>query len=147
MRTKLVATLSAGFLAAAVPVVAHHAFSAEFDAEKPIRLQGTVAMVEWVNPHTRLHVDVKKPDGTVESWTIEGGSINALNQRGVTKESIKPGTLVVVNGYQAKDGSLRASGRGLTVGKGQELFMGTPGQPGAPKDGKEAAAAAGTAPR
>jgi hypothetical protein len=140
----MIAIVGIGLLAAAVPAAAHHAFAAEFDAEKPVKLQGTVTMVEWVNPHTRLHVDVKNPDGKVESWNVEGGSVNSLSQRGITRDSLKPGTMVVINGYQAKDGSRRANGRGLTIGKGQELFMGTTNQPGAPKDGRDSSVAVGT---
>ena len=138
MRTKLVVVIvSAGFLAAAVPVVAHHAFSAEFDANKPIKLTGTVTKMEWINPHAWLHVDVKKADGTVESWMIEGGTPNTLLRRGITRDSIKPGTVVLVDGYQAKDGSLRGNGRDLTLSNGQKLFLGSSGT-GAPKDGKDA---------
>src|SRR5215210_1513287 len=99
MRTKLVvAIVSAGFFAAAVPVVAHHAFAAEFDTNKPIKLQGTVTKMEWINPHAWLHLDVKKPDGTVEEWMIEGGTPNTLLRRGITRDSIKPGTVVLVDG-------------------------------------------------
>jgi hypothetical protein len=137
MRTKLVvAMVSAGFLAAAVPVVAHHAFAAEFDANKPIKLQGTVTKMEWINPHAWLHIDVKKPDGKVESWMIEGGTPNTLLRRGITRDSIKPGTIVLVDGYQAKDGSMRGNGRDLTLQNGQKLFMGSSGT-GAPLDGKD----------
>jgi hypothetical protein len=137
MRTKLVvAIVSVGFLAAAVPVVAHHAFAAEFDANRPIKLQGTVTKMEWINPHAWLHIDVKKPDGTTESWMIEGGTPNTLLRRGITRDSIKPGTIVLVDGYQAKDGSLRGNGRDLTLQNGQKLFMGSSGT-GAPTDGKD----------
>jgi len=137
MRTKLVvAIVSAGFLAAAVPVVAHHAFAAEFDANRPIKLQGTVTKMEWINPHAWLHIDVKKPDGTVESWMIEGGTPNTLLRRGITRDSIKIGTIVLVDGYQAKDGSMRGNGRDLTLQNGQKLFMGSSGT-GAPSDGKD----------
>ena len=138
MRTKLiVAIVSVGFLAAAVPVVAHHAFAAEFDANKPIKLQGTVTKMEWINPHAWLHIEVKKPDGKVEQWMIEGGTPNTLLRRGITRDSIKIGTEVLVDGYQAKDGSLRGNGRDLTLKNGQKLFMGSSGT-GAPLDGKDA---------
>src|SRR5688572_761271 len=138
MRTKLiVAIVSVGFLAAAVPVVAHHAFAAEFDANKPIKLEGTVTKMEWINPHAWLHIDVKKPDGKIESWMIEGGTPNTLLRRGITRDSIKIGTEVMVDGYQAKDGSLRGNGRDLTLKNGQKLFMGSSGT-GAPLDGKDA---------
>jgi hypothetical protein len=127
-----------GFMAAAVaPVIAHHAFAAEFDANKPIKLTGTVTKMEWINPHAWLHIDVKKPDGTVEAWMIEGGTPNTLLRRGITRDSIKIGTVVNVDGYQAKDGSLRGNGRDLTLPNGQKLFMGSSGT-GAPLDGKDA---------
>ena len=112
-------------------VSAHHAFAAEFDANRPVSFKGTVTKMEWVNPHTWLHVDVKKPDGTVENWAIEAGTPNVLFRRGFTKESLLPGTEVVVDGYQAKDGSHRANGRDLTFPDGRKLFLGSSGT-GAP---------------
>ena len=137
MYTKLVvAMVSAGFLAAAVPVVAHHAFSTEFDADKPIKLQGTVTKMEWVNPHAWMHIDVKKPDGTSEVWAIEGGTPNTLLRRGINRDSVKVGTVVLVDGYRAKDGSLKGNGRDLTLQNGQKLFMGSSGT-GAPLDGSD----------
>ena len=125
--------LIAGFAmcGAATRVSAHHAFAAEFDANKPVSLKGTVTKMEWVNPHTWLHLDVKKPDGTVENWAIEAGTPNVLFRRGFTKDSLPPGTEVVVDGYQAKDGSHRANGRDLTFPDGRKLFMGSSGT-GAP---------------
>jgi hypothetical protein len=138
MRTRLiVAIVGVGFLSAAVPVVAHHAFAAEFDANKPIKLQGTVTKMEWINPHAWLHLDVKGPDGKVTEWMIEGGTPNTLLRRGITRDSIKIGTVVLVDGYQAKDGSNRGNGRDLTLENGQKLFMGSSGT-GAPKDGRDA---------
>jgi len=121
---------------------AHHAFSAEFDAEKPLKLEGTISKTEWVNPHAWIHIDVKKPDGASEEWMIEGGTPNTLMRRGVTRDTLKIGTAVVVTGYQAKDGSLRANGRDITYPDGRKLFLGSTGT-GAPyetegkKDGKE----------
>ena len=109
---------------------AHHAFAAEFDANKPVSFKGTITKMEWVNPHTWMHVDVRA-DGTVENWAIEAGTPNVLFRRGFTKESLLPGTEVVVDGYQAKDGSHRANGRDLTFPDGRKLFLGSSGT-GAP---------------
>jgi hypothetical protein len=119
----------------AVPLAAHHAFASEFDANKPIRFQGTVTKMEWINPHAWIHVSVKKPDGTVEEWMIEAGTPNTLFRRGLTKNSLLPGTEVVVDGYQAKDGALRANGRDLTLPNGKTLLIGSAGT-GAPDDDK-----------
>ena len=129
----------AGFtlLCATIPVRAHHAFAAEFDAKRPIKLEGTVTKVEWINPHAWIHIDVKRTDGKVEQWMIEGGTPNTLLRRGITRDSIKIGTVVNVDGYQAKDGSLRGNGRDLTLSDGKKLFMGSSGT-GAPVDGKDA---------
>ena len=121
------------FLVLAVkPALAHHAFAAEFDAKRPVKLRGTVTKMEWINPHAWIHVDVKKPDGTVEEWMIEAGTPNTLLRRGFTKDSLKAGTEVVVDGYQSKDGSLRANGRDITLPNGQTLFLGG-SSPGAPQ--------------
>lgn len=132
MRTRLViAVASLGFLLFTVPVWAHHAFASEFDAKRPVKLTGTVTKMEWVNPHAWMHIDVKQPNGVVEKWMIETGTPNTLLRRGLTKNSLLPGTEVVVDGYQSKDGSLRANGRDVTLPNGQTLFLGTPGA-GAP---------------
>jgi hypothetical protein len=113
------------FLAAgAMPLAAHHAFAAEFDAKKPIKIRGTVSKMEWINPHAWIHVDVTKPDGAVEEWMIEAGTPNTLLRRGFTRDSLKAGTEVIVDGYQSKDGSLRANGRDITLPNGQTLFLG-----------------------
>src|SRR6204780_3951336 len=136
MRSNLaMAMAAAGLLVSAAPVWAHHAFAAEFDSSKPIKLQGTVTKMEWINPHAWIHIDVKKPDGKIESWMIEGGTPNTLLRRGFTKNSLLPGTEIMVDGYQAKDGSMRANGRDLTLPDGRKLFMGSSGT-GAPEDGK-----------
>src|SRR5437667_2832875 len=104
---------------------AHHAFAAESDAKKPIKLRGTVTKMEWINPHAWIHIDVKKPDGSVDEWMIEAGTPNTLLRRGFTKDSLKAGTEVLVDGYQSKDGSLRANGRDITLPNGKTLFLGS----------------------
>jgi len=138
MRTRLLALLAGlGILSAAAPVFAHHAFAAEFDENKPIKLTGTVAKMEWINPHTWIHIDVKKPNGAVERWMIEGGPPNALYRRGFTKDSLPVGIQIVVQGFQARDGSMKGNGRDLTFADGRKLFLGSSGT-GAPRDGAEA---------
>src|SRR5579871_5638691 len=127
----IVAIASAAILGSVVSVSAHHAFAAEFDANKPVHFTGAVTKMEWINPHAWLHVDVKKPDGTVENWAIEAGTPNVLYRRGFTKDSLLVGTVVVVDGYQAKDGSHRCNGRDLTLPDGRTLFLGSSGT-GAP---------------
>jgi len=125
MRTRLAVMLGvAGLLMAAAPVWAHHAFAAEFDAQKPVKLKGTVAKVEFINPHSWIHIDVKDADGKVTRWMVEGGSPNALFRRGVTKDALPQGTEISVDGYQAKDGSNRANGRDITFADGRKLFVG-----------------------
>lgn len=106
---------------------AHHAFEAEFDADKPVKLQGRVTRMEWINPHVWIHLDVKAADGTVASWMIEGGPPNALLKRGWNKRSLPEGTEIVVEGYQAKDSSLRANGREVMFPDGRKLFVGSSG--------------------
>ena len=126
-----------GFVLGSGRLKAHHAFSAEFDARKPLKLEGTVTKIEWINPHTWFHIEVKKPDGTVEKWMIEAGNPHNLFRRGFTKDIVTPGMVIVVDGYQSKDGSHRANGRDLTLPGGKTLFMGSSGT-GAPLDGKDA---------
>ncbi len=123
-------------LAGATSVWAHHAFSAEFDANRPVQLKGTVAKMEWINPHAWIHVDVELDSGKVERWMVEGGTPNTLFRRGFTKKSLLPGTVILVDGYQAKDGSMKANGRNLTFEDGRRLFMGSSGT-GAPRDGRD----------
>ena len=120
-------------LASTSRIQAHHAFAAEFDSNKPVKFEKAVlARMEWVNPHAWIHIDVRKPDGTTERWSIEAGTPNALYRRGFTKESLLPGIVINVDGYAAKDGSRRANGRDLTLPNGQTLFLGSPNTPGAP---------------
>jgi len=139
MLTKLVMLIAgASLIVGATRVSAHHAFAAEFDSTKPIKLKGTVVKMEWINPHTWIHLDVKTPKGTVERWMIEGGPPNALYRRGFTQKSLPQGAEIVVEGFRAKDGSLRGNGRDLTFADGRRLFVGSSGT-GAPKDGRDAA--------
>jgi primosomal replication protein N len=125
-RHTLAALVLAGGVGLAQPVLAHHSFAAEFDMRQPIQLQGTVTKVRWINPHTWIHIDVKKPDGSVEPWEIEAGTPNTLFRLGFTKDSLKPGTVINVDGYLARDGSHRANGRDMTLPDGRKLFMGGP---------------------
>jgi hypothetical protein len=133
MRAKLLTAVvaAAGLLLAAAPVWAHHAFEAEFDIDKPVKLRGRVSKMEWINPHVWIHLDVKNADGTVVSWMVEGGPPNSLIRRGWTKTSLPEGTEIVVEGYQAKDGAARANGRDITFPDGKKLFVGSSG-PGSP---------------
>ena len=140
MRTKLFSMAAAAALLVAVfavQVSAHHSFAAEFDAKRPVKLRGTVVKMEWINPHTWIHLDVKTPKGTVERWMIEGGPPNALYRRGFTQKSLPQGSEIVVEGFRAKDGSLRGNGRDLTFADGRRLFVGSSGT-GAPRDDRDA---------
>jgi len=137
MRVKQPAAIAvAGLFLAAIPVWAHHSFSAEFDPNRPLKLQGTVTQMEWVNPHSWIHLDVKGPDGTVTNWMVEAGPPNALLRRGWTRKSLLPGTVLLVEGYQAKDGSNHANGRDITLPDGRRLFVGSSGT-GAPDERPE----------
>ena len=126
MRTKpgLVAIVCAGTLVLATSAWAHHAFSAEFDIDKPLELRGTLVKWEMINPHSWFHLDVTEADGAVVTWLIEGGSPNELIRQGVTMNTVPFGTELVVEGYQAKDGTAKAVGRNLTLSDGQRLFLG-----------------------
>ena len=136
---KKLSLILAGFgllLAVAVPVIAHHAFGAEFDPNRPLILKGPVVKVEWVNPHAWIHMEVTNDDGTKEVWMVEGGTPNTLLRRGLSRDSLTPGTMIVVDGYQSKDRSTRANGRDVTFEDGTKIFMGSSGT-GAPRDGRD----------
>ncbi len=132
MRTTLLLAV-AGLLLAATPGVAHHAFSAEFDANRPLQLRGTVARTEWINPHSWIHLEVEGDDGQTVTWAIECGAPNALMRRGLNKNSIPVGTELVIDGFGAKDGSTTANARDITLPDGSEFFVGSSGT-GAPYD-------------
>ncbi len=128
MRKTLAILIAAvALLAAAVPVWAHHAFAAEFDANKPVKMRGTVTKMDWINPHAWIHIDVKGTDGKVTPWMVEAAAPNALLRRGWTKQSLLPGTEILVEGYQAKDGANRANGSIITFTDGKKLFVGSSG--------------------
>jgi hypothetical protein len=138
MRTKLFRVIAGGALlvATAAPVIAHHSFAAEFDANKAVKIKGTVVKTEWTNPHIWIHIDVTGPDGKVESWMVEGGAPNALLRRGWRKNSLPYGIEITVEGFQAKDGANRANGRDITFPDGTKLFVGSSGT-GAPDEKKD----------
>ncbi len=134
----LPAAAIASTLAIAVPAAAHHAFSAEFDANLPIRIEGRITKVEWINPHAWVHVETTLANGETRIWELEAGTPNTLVRRGLTHTLLRPGTEVVVRGYQSKDRmctpNCRGSGRDMTLPDGRSLFMGSSGT-GAPRDG------------
>ncbi len=131
----VIAYIAIGLALSAVPppLAAHHAFSSEFDAAKPVRLRGKITKMEWINPHAWMHVEVRAEDGTTENWMIEAGPPGALVRRGWRKDSVKPGIEVLVEGYRAIDGSNKANGRDVTLPDGTRLFAGSSGT-GAPYD-------------
>ena len=136
MRIKqLTAALGVAFVTTVtmvVPVRAHHAFSAEFDVNKPLTLKGTLGKWEMINPHSWFHIEVKDPNGEVVEWMVEGGSPNSLIRQGVTKATLQIGMELVIEGYQAKDASKTAVGRNFVLPDGKRLFVGSPGGPDSP---------------
>ena len=134
--TVALAATALGLCMGASRLSAHHAFGAEFDPNLPVLLKGPIVRIEWINPHTWIHLDVKDSSGKVVEWMIEGGTPNTLLRRGVDKNSLPAGTEIVVEGYRAKNGTNRANGRDLTLPNGRKLFLGSSGT-GAPSDGKD----------
>ena len=141
MRTTTL-TVTAALLGFAVALLCanqawtHHAFGAEFDAELPVVLKGPITKLEWVNPHSWIHLEHTNEAGEKQQWMVEGGTPNTLLRRGLTKKTLKIGTIIVVHGYQAKDRSKRANGRDITFEDGRKIFMGSSGT-GAPRDGRD----------
>jgi hypothetical protein len=123
LRTKRTVILLGFYFLSAAAAWAHHAFSAEFDANKRVMLQGKVTRLEWINPHSWIHMDVKGADGKISTWRIEGGSPNALISQGVTKSLLTIGMEIVVDGYQAKNGTNTANGRDITLADGRKLSL------------------------
>jgi len=142
MRVAKLCTLAGALLACAAihQASAHHSFAAEFDANQPVELKGTITKMEWINPHSWLHIDVKNPDGTTSAWMIEGATPNTLLRRGFTRDAVKAGTEITIIGYRAKNGANRANGRDLILPDGSRLFMSSSGT-GAPGDTEGAGAA------
>jgi hypothetical protein len=140
--TKLSTLAAVAALAAALAgrAEAHHAFAAEFDGTAPVLLKGKVTRVEWINPHAWVHLTVEAPGKPDALWMVEGGTPNTLLRAGITKASLRPGTVIIVRGYQSKDRlctpECRANGRDVTLENGEKIFMGSSGT-GAPKDGAD----------
>ena len=135
-RNALLSSVTLAALAWLPSASSHHSFAAEFDADQPVELKGTITRMEWINPHTWMHIEVENEDGSMTAWMIEGGTPNTLFRRGFTTESVKAGTEVTIFGYRARNGANRANGRDLVLPDGSRLFMGSPGT-GAPGDEEE----------
>ncbi len=129
-------SLAVAAIAVTAELSAHHAFGAEFDPNRPLLLKGPVVKVEWVNPHTWIHMEHTEEDGAKHVWMVEGGTPNTLLRRGLSRDDLQPGTVIIVDGYQSKDRSRRANGRDVTFEDGSKIFMGSSGT-GAPRDGRD----------
>ena len=136
MKIKLAAFLGMAFTAAVLPMEAHHSFAAEYDASKAIRITGVISKVEWTNPHSYLYIDVRDENGNLATWTCEGGAPNTLSRRGFTKNAIKIGDTVTIDGYGAKDGSRLMDARRITLSDGRSFYSGSPGDGGPGDPGK-----------
>lgn len=134
MKATLVLTVAGILLLAALPARAHHSFAAEFDIDKPIKLQGVLTRMDWVNPHGWIYIDVKEADGKVVNWAIEAGGPTALLRRGLRKTDFPIGSEVLVDGYRAKSGAPKANGRTVTFKDGRNFFLGASETPGAPSN-------------
>jgi Family of unknown function (DUF6152) len=136
MTNRLTALLAILFAAAVLPIKAHHSFAAEYDASKAVRITGLISKVEWTNPHSYLYIDVKDEHGDLATWTCEGGAPNTLSRRGFTKNAIKIGDTVTIDGYGAKDGSHLMDARRITLSDGRSFYSGSPGDGGPGDPGK-----------
>jgi hypothetical protein len=123
MDTRFAFVVLAAAVAFAAPVAAHHSFAAEFDADQPVLLRGTVKLVEFINPHSWIHIEVTNANGTVETWEVEGGTPNTLFRRGINDNTLPPGTEIIVDGYRSRDGTTKMSGRDITFPDGRKLFL------------------------
>jgi hypothetical protein len=136
----VVGVTAGAWLFFAVPVMGHHAFTAEFDAARPIKVEGTLTRVDWVNPHSWLYLDVKKQDGSIEKWMFEGLGPSGLIRRGITRDHLKPGTELTIEGFLSKGTARRANGRKIIYASGPQagthIFVGSSGT-GAPRDGND----------
>ena len=133
MRTKVAAMMAALVVISAAPLLAHHSFAAEFDQSKPVKVTGSVSKIEWTNPHIWIYVDVKESDGNVTTWGFQGGPPSYLYRAGWTRNSLKLGDIITVQGFSAKDGSKHASSRGITLPDGRKVFAGSAADTGGPQ--------------